>query len=128
MEGVGKLNVAIFCEDLELGDNLFLKLLTSHHFRCISIYENLIRGFEATKKDMCEIVFIDAREKEGSGIELAARLLEIMPETKVVFIANDGRNAMEGFRLGIFDYILLPIGTEDINRLVDKISNCMQIA
>ena len=128
MEGVVILKVAIFCDDIELGDNLFLTLLTSEHFRCVSIYENLIKGFEATKKDMCEIVFIDAREKEGPGIELAARLLEIMPETKVVFIANDGRNAMEGFRLGILDYIVLPIEMEDINRLVNKISNRMQIA
>jgi two-component SAPR family response regulator len=79
------------------------------------------------KKEKYDVALIDVREKDGPGVELAARLLEIIPATKVVFIANDGRNAMEGFRLGILDYIVLPIGKDDIDNLMKNYKNIKRL-
>jgi two-component SAPR family response regulator len=117
------LKIGIFSEDSGLSNKLFTTLSDSQHFKSIEVYANLIKGFEAVKKEKHDIAFIDAREKEGPGVELAARLLELVPATKVVFIANDGRNAMEGFRLGILDYIVLPIGKDDIESLINNFKN-----
>ncbi len=117
------MKIGIFSEDSGLSNKLFTTLSDSQYFKSIDVYSDLTKGFEAVKKEKCDIAFIDAREKEGPGVELAARLLDVVPTTKIVFIANDGRNAMEGFRLGILDYIVLPIGKDDIESLIKNFKN-----
>jgi response regulator of citrate/malate metabolism len=121
------LKIGIFGEDSSLNDKLSKTLSDSLYFKSIDVHENLTKGFEAVKKEKYDVALIDVREKDGPGVELAARLLEIIPATKVVFIANDGRNAMEGFRLGILDYIVLPIGKDDIDNLMKNYKNIKRL-
>lgn len=120
------MKIGIFGEDSSLNDKLSKTLSDSLYFKSIDVHANLTKGFEAVKREKYDVAFIDVREKDGPGVELAARLLEIIPATKVVFIANDGRNAMEGFRLGILDYIVLPIGKDDIESLIKNINSVMR--
>lgn len=120
------MKIGIFGEDSSLNDKLSKTLSDSLYFKSIDLHPNLTKGFEAVKREKYDVAFIDVREKDGPGVELAARLLEIIPATKVVFIANDGRNAMEGFRLGILDYIVLPIGKDDIDSLIKNINSVIR--
>lgn len=122
------MKIGIFGEDSSLNDKLSKTLSDSLYFKNIDLHPNLTKGFEAVKSEKYDIAFIDVREKDGPGVELAARLLEIIPATKVVFIANDGRNAMEGFRLGILDYIVLPIEKDDIESLIKNFKNTLRLS
>ena len=68
------------------------------------------------------IIFTDVRMPDFSGIELVARLKDILKETCFVIISayEDFNYAREAMRLGVVDYLLKPVGRDDVKMILDK--------
>lgn len=83
-------------------------------------------GQEALKKCLeCrpDIVITDIRMPQMDGLELAGRLREIMPGTKVIILSGyeDFSYAKRAIVLGVREYLLKPVNEEELVSAVKKL-------
>ncbi|NJL73001.1 MAG: response regulator, partial [Candidatus Competibacteraceae bacterium] len=88
--------------------------------------QNPVEGFTYLQQHKAEILFLDINMAEMSGIELA-RLLEGMG-VKIIFTTAYSQYALEGFDLGVTDYLLKPISFERFLKATKKCFNNTQKA
>jgi len=80
-----------------------------------------VGGSEALRKleeEDFDVVVLDVRMPETSGLEVLRQLLRAKPSPEVILLSGhgSGEDAEEGMRLGAFDYLQKPV---DIDRLVE---------
>ena len=83
-----------------------------------------LKHFEEVKP---EVVFADISMPEMNGMELAERIFDLNPATRLVFITAYEQYAVEAFRVNAVDYILKPVTTSKIQNTFKKLSK-MEIA
>ncbi len=78
-------------------------------------------GLALIEHNQVDVAFLDIKMPGMSGIELAARLKEAAPQTRVVFVTafDDFEFIQSALRLGASDYLLKPIRPDDLYRIVD---------
>lgn len=73
-----------------------------------------------------QVVFLDINMPQLKGIDAASRILDLSPETDIVFVTAFDQYAVEAFELHALDYLLKPISEErlamTVARLGKKIS------
>ncbi|MEJ5227376.1 LytTR family DNA-binding domain-containing protein [Thermodesulfovibrio sp.] len=94
----------------EVGENIILSASSSKE--ALEIVEK--------EKDI-EIAFIDIRMPEGSGLELAYRILTINENIFIVFQTAYEEYALQAFRVGAIDYLLKPYTIEEIKRVFERV-------
>lgn len=67
-----------------------------------------------------EVVFMDIHLADGSAFEIFDR---VKVECPIVFTTAYDEYAIRAFKVNSIDYILKPIGEEDLRRAVEKLSN-----
>lgn len=67
------------------------------------------------------IVIMDYRLPTMNGIEVTKRILEIDPDTKVVFLSADVSVKEEALKAGAFIFLTKPVSINKITDAVDKI-------
>lgn len=79
-----------------------------HQMKVVADSANGLLGWESFLKHRPHIVITDIVMPEMDGIELAKRILEDYPETKILFLSchRDFSFAKQGIQLGISDYIV----------------------
>ncbi|WP_417333345.1 LytR/AlgR family response regulator transcription factor [Halarcobacter sp.] len=75
---------------------------------------------EATKSKF-DIAFLDISMPTMSGLDLANTLLEMNPNTFIIFQTAHEEYALEAFKSGGMDYLLKPISNETVNKCLEKI-------
>lgn len=70
---------------------------------------------EAAKKDPpFDIVFLDIYMPGENGMDIAAALRELSPETGIVFVTTSREHAIDAFALDALHYLAKPVTTEGI--------------
>lgn len=69
-----------------------------------------------------EVIFLDIRMPELSGLEVLRRIKEYFPKLPVIIMTayDDTDTAIEAMKLGAFDYIPKPFENPEIRRLIEK--------
>lgn len=69
------------------------------------------------------LVIVDLIMKEMGGIELAQKIKEIDPQTKVVVLTGYGtrQSAIDALRLGVSDFLIKPYNRKDLSQKVAKV-------
>ena len=75
--------------------------------------ENALQDMR-TKKSSPDIVFSDIEMPGVSGLELAIRVKEISPDTRIVFVTGFSEYAIDAFRIHAHGYLLKPATSEQI--------------
>lgn len=71
-----------------------------------------------------DVVFLDIRLPDGTGLEIASYILQNFEEPPyIVFITAYGEYALEAFKVNSIDYVLKPYKEEDIKKSLEKISS-----
>ena len=68
-----------------------------------------------------DVVFSDIEMPGISGIDLALKIKEESPLTRIVFITGYKEYAIEAFRIKVQGYLLKPVTVEDIRRELDYV-------
>lgn len=76
----------------------------------------------ADSGDEFTVAFLDIYLPKESGIEVAARLKELSPQTYIVFTTTSAEYAVEAFGLGAVHYLVKPVSTDDIREVFARIS------
>lgn len=94
----------------------FLELVSSCH--------NVETARRALESGEVNLIFIDINMPDVNGLEFI-RTLENPP--MVVFVTAYPEYAVESYRVNALDYLLKPFGTEEFNRVAEKIYNHWQL-
>ena len=81
--------------------------------------EAILKFIECSPKP--HVVLMDYRLPTMNGIEVMKRVLEIDPDTKVIFLSADVSVKEEALRTGAFIFIAKPASLKDITNAVDTI-------
>lgn len=73
------------------------------------------------------LIFLDIHMPGTSGIELAWQFLELMPQCRIVFQTAHSDYSLEAFEIGSLDYLLKPIRSEEIARVLKRVKNLYSV-
>jgi nitrogen regulation protein NR(I) len=111
--------IVIVDDDLSLCHFLKRTLLLKGYE--VFTYHNGREALENLRED-CDLVLLDNRMPDLSGLEVLKELKKTLPKIPVIVMTAFGttETAIEAMRLGAFDYVLKPFELEEIFQLVDK--------
>jgi len=102
-------------------EELKLMLENNENIEVVGAYTDpleVLRELSVTKPDCA---FLDIEIVGLSGIELAEKLSAINPDIEVLFVTAYNHYAAQAFDVNAIDYILKPVRSERINKVVDKL-------
>lgn len=91
-------------------------------FREILQAQSAEQALETALERRPDIVLCDIRMDGMDGLVFSRRLLESLPDTRIVIISgyNDFAYAKEAIRLGVVDYLLKPIDADSLNQALER--------
>lgn len=85
-----------------------------------SMPSELLQNVAALQPDAA---FLDIEMPGMNGLELAERLLELSPDTEIVFVTAYKKYAFEAFDVSAVDYLLKPVHPDTLGRAVGRLLN-----
>ena len=80
----------------------------------LKCFENSMEAFNYAGKNHIDVAYLDINMPEMSGIELAKKLKELQPKINIIFTTGYDEYALEAFSLKASDYLMKPVGTQEI--------------
>lgn len=87
----------------------------------IGMYTNPLKGMEEIEQLKPHVVFLDINMPQLRGIDAASRILDVSPDTDIVFVTAFDQYAVEAFELHALDYMLKPITPERLKKTVERL-------
>ena len=121
---------AIIIEDEKLSAEHLTTLLQriDSTIRVVATFDSVKKSVEAFKKGItADVLFADVHLADGLSFDIFSR---ISIDTPVIFTTAYDEYAIKAFKLNSVDYLLKPIGAEDLKASLDKLhklSNKQQI-
>ena len=117
---------AIIIEDEKLSaehlSNLLKRIDTS--IKVIANYDSVKKSVEAFQKGIkADVVFVDVHLADGLSFEIFNK---IQIDTPVIFTTAFDKYAIKAFKLNSVDYLLKPIGADDLRVAIDKLKKFNQ--
>lgn len=80
-------------------------------------------ALEAARKDSPDLVLLDLRLPDASGLEVLAQLRAQDSELPVILMTAYGsvRDAVEAMRRGAYDYMQKPLDLDEVSLLIDRV-------
>jgi len=111
----------LIVDDEKLALSRLKRILTEEGISDITECNNPIDAIKEFSKAKFDVAFLDISMPTMTGLELANTLLEINPNTFIIFQTAFAEYALEAFKSGGLDYILKPISNESIQKALQKI-------
>ncbi|RYG22225.1 MAG: response regulator transcription factor [Chitinophagaceae bacterium] len=85
-------------------------------------------GVDLVNKLNPQVVFLDIQMNDGTGFDMLERLSEINGKvtSHVVFITAYEHYAIKAFRFSALDFLLKPVGPDELEDVVNKIRNVLE--
>ncbi len=92
-------------------------------FCLTGIYPNGQALLEAAGENLPDLVITDISMPIIDGFELTSKLCDLKPDIKIVFISSysEFNYARTALKLGVFDYILKPVNTDQLLDVMERI-------
>lgn len=119
------INIKLLAVDDEVMVRSFIKTVIDREKLPVSLFAEADNGTDAVRLSRelkPDLIFMDIRIPDGSGINAAEKILADNPEARIVVISAYGEfeYARAAFRAGVRDYLLKPVRPADIAELVRK--------
>ena len=88
----------------------------------VIVAENAESGLAMLKSETPDTLLLDIMLPDKSGIELAKEIREFDAKLPVIFItaSEDSGVAIEAMKLGAYEYVVKPLGVEQVQDLVER--------
>ncbi len=119
------LNILVVDDESNIRKTLMLWLKS--HGQQVRQAENARNALEENRNSKFDLVFLDLRLGDDSGLDLIPKLLADSPWLKICVITaySSIDTAVQSMRLGAFDYIAKPFNPEQINLIVAKAESAL---
>ncbi|MFA7467364.1 MAG: response regulator [Desulfotomaculaceae bacterium] len=68
-----------------------------------------------------QIVFLDINMPQLQGIDAASKILDLCPDTDIIFVTAYDQYAIEAFELHALDYVLKPVSRERFEKTLQRV-------
>jgi two-component SAPR family response regulator len=79
------------------------------------------KALDYVKNNYIDVAFLDINMRGMGGIALAEKIIELCPNTKIVFCTGYEEYAIPAFKLHASGYLMKPISAEDVQGEIDNI-------
>jgi len=117
----------LIVDDESLAISRLTRLLNSLNYVNITSFTEPLKALHDLTKNKYDIVFLDIQMPTISGLELANKILEIEPNTFIVFQTAYEQFALDAFKNGGVDYILKPTTKENVQKSLQTVNRYIQI-
>jgi two-component system LytT family response regulator/two-component system response regulator LytT len=94
-----------------------------HNVEIVGEAENKQKAIEMIEETNPDVIFLDIKLPDGTGIEIAKEIIEKDLQPYIVFATAYGEYALEAFKVNSIDYILKPYEFSDVENAIKKIEN-----
>ena len=101
------------------------KRLTERELDVVTVGSG-IEALDEVKRRLYDVIILDIKMPGLDGIETLAEIKKIAPNIEVILLTGHASvdSAVEGMRLGAYDYVLKPC---DIEQLLEKINGAYEV-
>ena len=110
-------------DDESLALSRLERLLKENGVEDITAFSNPIEALKEITKTKFDVVFLDISMPNITGLELADSIMQIEPNTFIVFQTAYTEFALEAFKNGGIGYLVKPVESMDIKNILDKIKS-----
>lgn len=100
--------------------NNILEEYCKDNIRIMGSFQTLEEGLSAITKLHPSLIFLDVQLNEKTGFDLLQEIKEINFE--VIFTTAYEKYAVQAFKFSAIDYLLKPVGSDDLVKAVDKVT------
>lgn len=113
---------AILIDDEEIAVKQLEYLLEQYQeIHVMATFTDPLTALEKIHFYQPNVIFLDIKMPEISGLAVAEEIMRILPETYVVFVTAYDEYALNAFEYNAIDYILKPISLRRIDRTIQKV-------
>lgn len=116
-----KIKVLIVDDEVIMAEELACLLSQHNCLQIMGIYHDSELVWQKIGEQQPDVVFLDIRMPELSGIELARRFINSKKPPAIIFSTAYDSYAIQAFQVNALDYILKPFDEKDIQRVVNKL-------
>ena len=84
-------------------------------------FSNCEKALNYVKENHIDVAFLDINMRGMGGISLAEKIIELRPNSKIVFCTGYEEYAIPAFKLHASGYLMKPISAEDVQNEIDNI-------
>jgi two-component system NtrC family response regulator len=90
--------------------------------RVVKTAGSIEEALKAFRRERFDVVLLDMRLPDGSGLDLLVHFQELAPEVQVIVVTGFGDvdNAVQAMKLGAYDYIAKPFALDRMELVVEK--------
>ncbi|MEJ5173480.1 MAG: LytTR family DNA-binding domain-containing protein [Hydrogenothermaceae bacterium] len=115
---------AFILEDEYLSRERLKRILGNLNVKVEAEAENKQEALEKLKAVNPDVVFLDVKLPDGTGLEVASYIISNFENPPyIVFVTAYGEYALEAFKVNSIDYVVKPYKEDDIKRVLEKINN-----
>ena len=119
--------IAIAVDDEELMLRALVKAVgASPDIKEVVNFSNCENALNYVKENPIDIAFLDINMRGMGGIALAQKILELRPNSKIVFCTGYEEYAIPAFKLHASGYLMKPISAEDVQGEIDNIKGVIK--
>jgi len=118
----------LIVDDEKLATSRVTRLLNEQGYEDITSFNDPKEALINIQKTKYDVVFLDIQMPSITGLELANKILDIEPQTFIIFQTAFEEFAIDAFKAGGVDYILKPTTSENINNAITKVKKYLDIA
>ncbi|MCD4756805.1 MAG: LytTR family DNA-binding domain-containing protein [Arcobacteraceae bacterium] len=118
----------LIVDDEKLATSRVTRLLNEQGYKDITSFNDPKEALINIQKTKYDVVFLDIQMPSITGLELANKILDIEPQTFIIFQTAFEEFAIDAFKAGGVDYILKPTTSENINNAITKVKKYLDIA
>jgi two-component system LytT family response regulator len=111
----------LIVDDETLASSRVERILKELGHEDITIYNDSKDAFIDVTKNKYDLVFLDIQMPNINGLELANHILDVEPNTFIIFQSAFDEYVLDALKLGGVDYILKPTTKETIKNAITKV-------
>ncbi|MCA9247151.1 MAG: sigma-54-dependent Fis family transcriptional regulator [Planctomycetales bacterium] len=118
------MSVLLVIDDDPLVQRVFSRVFENAEGMDVSVFgaETIAAGIDAMAQLRPDVVVLDVKLPDGSGLDGFKQIHDIDPKVPVIFITAGGTSstAIEAMKLGAYDYLLKPLDFAQVRKLVGR--------
>jgi len=116
-----KINTIIIDDDNHLIEILKKQLSFFPFISLLGSFNNYLDSKSTIENDKIDLVFLDIMLKDANGIDIAERISNCNKRINIIFITSQPEFALEGYKVGPFDFITKPINSSRLDKTLMRL-------
>lgn len=119
--------IAIAVDDEELMLHALVRAISvSPDIKEVVKFSNSENALDYVKKNPIDVAFLDINMRGMGGIALAEKIIELRPNSKIIFCTGYEEYAIPAFKLHASGYLMKPVSAKDVQNEIDNVKGVRQ--